>query len=98
MLTKVLTAVLLSGALWVAGDAAYQKLGCCFPTSECCDPPRECCFDAENQSSSSSCCSTKSSCCDAPSRSSLTAKKSCCSEANPVQCCDAAIVYCTRTG
>lgn len=99
MLTKIVTAVLLTGALVVAGDAAYQKIGCCFHGSECCDPASECCLNSANPTSTGNCCSTQEtpSCCSSVSRSAL-AKKSCCSEANPAPCCDAAFTYCTRTG
>ena len=39
MFTKIVAALAMTGALWVAGDAAYSRLDCCFPGSVCCDPP-----------------------------------------------------------
>lgn len=88
MLTKAFTAVVLAGALWVAGDAAYQRLDCCRPGANCCSPARECC--ELTSSSSSNCCSTAS-------RASLLAgKHDCCSSATTAPCCNATINYCTR--
>ena len=62
MLTKLCAAVVMAGALWVSGDAAYQSLGCCNAGSECCDPVSECCVSATSQKTSD-CCSSGSDCC-----------------------------------
>lgn len=68
MLTKMVTALVMSGALWVAGDAAYQNVECCFPGSSCCQPPRECCYSATSSDSGSTpaCCKTGEDCCLEP--------------------------------
>ena len=103
MLTKVLTTLMLTGALVVAGDATYQRVGCCFPGADCC-PFSSCCFGVAQQKSN--CCSTQSTrsdCCAAPSRSTAQSsccaqEKNCCSATTTSPCCDAAFVYCTRTG
>src|SRR5947209_5262738 len=81
MLIKMLAAVALSGALWMAGDAAYQNFGCCSGSSECCYPPRECCFGATTPTAHNCCTEAKANCCAQEGTS----------------CCDASIVYCTRT-
>ena len=96
MLTKTLIAVVMSGALWVAGDAAYQQFGCCRQRSEC-NTPSPCCTSTPAKSEEccpgggSDCCAPPSACC------LLTAK----ARANAAQqtgaCCEATFVYCTRT-
>jgi hypothetical protein len=94
MLTKLLSAVVLTGALWVAGDAAYQKFDCCTQGSDCCNPPRECCVLATKQKASD-CCSRGSDCCN-PSRECCLAAKSS-SKAQTTSCCQSTYVYCTLT-
>lgn len=88
MLTKMLAAIVMTGALWVAGDAAYQKFGCCFEGSDCCNPARECCVLAAKQPASD-CCSTGSSCCSAVKSNS---------NVETTRCCDSAYTYCMQTG
>ena len=87
MFIKIFSAIALTGALWVGGDAAIKSVGCCYPGSFCCDPPRECCFEAGNVKTSG-CCASKSTCCSAKSTTTATA----------AACCNAAYVYCTLTG
>ncbi|MBM3994205.1 MAG: hypothetical protein FJ303_08640 [Planctomycetes bacterium] len=94
MLTKMFAAMLLTGAVWVAGDAAYERLGCCHSQSECgelrptCGSTsqvrRDCCSAAKNKASD--CCSKRSDCCSAGAN------------AKGRPCCDAAYTYCTQTG
>jgi hypothetical protein len=62
MLTKMCAAVVMAGALWVGGDAAYTSFGCCFPGSECCNPASECCVGVTSEKTSD-CCSSGSDCC-----------------------------------
>ena len=85
MLTKMLAAVVMAGALYVAGDAAYQKFGCCpTPASGSCG--------SITSTDESDCCASSSSCCSA-------AKSSCCTTTvKAAVCCDAEYTYCTRTG
>ena len=88
MLTKILTAIVMSGALWVAGDAAHQRFDCCPFSGVCCNPPSECCSTV-TAVKTGDCCSTGDDCCTPPSdccSSATSAKKaptkSCCSESN----------------
>ena len=62
MLTKAIYAIVLTGALYVSGDAAFQSLSCCDTGSSCCVVPLECCSGA-TQKATSDCCSTGSDCC-----------------------------------
>lgn len=70
MLTKLFSAVVLTGSLWVAGDAATRQLGCCYPGADCCNPPQECCFSgacpttAQTQAKADDCCAPGSACCN----------------------------------
>jgi hypothetical protein len=85
MLTKMMAALVMTGALWVAGDAAYQSFGCCHAGSECCYPVSECCFSAASQqtddccASGSDCCAPVSECCVA-AKGTAPAAKACCSQ------------------
>jgi hypothetical protein len=92
MLTKAITAIILSGALWVAGDAAYRQFGCCH-LNDTCPLSGGCCHETPTQPSGD-CCS------QGASRADLL--KSCCENgataAKADACCDAAISFCTRTG
>ena len=57
MFTKLMAAVVMTGALWVAGDSLYREFGTC---SHGCRAQRT----PENCSTGSSCCEvTRSSCC-----------------------------------
>ena len=62
MLTKVLTAIVLTGALWVAGDAAYQKFGCPLQALGLCPLQRGCC-SSETPAKTDGCCPSSSECC-----------------------------------
>jgi hypothetical protein len=66
MLTKMMAAVVMTGALWVAGDAASKNLGCCFLGSLCCSPTEDCCYGVKNTSTETDCCSPGTVCCDPP--------------------------------
>ena len=68
MVTKLLTALVMSGALWVAGDAAYQRFDCCSTSVKSCH--------SAPATKSDDCCDVPSNCCSAKK----TPKKSCCSE------------------
>lgn len=94
MLTKMLTAMMMTGALWVAGDAAYQKLDCCFLGLDCCQPQRECCFRATSTKESNCCLSGSDRGKPAPACCAAL-KSDCC--ATKSSCCEATYVYCTRT-
>ncbi len=97
MLTKMLVAVVMTGALWVAGDAAYQRLGNC--STKCGTLPRECCYSASTDDTDD-CCSTGSECCVPSRECCLTAAKktSTCCAGEGQACCDALFVYCTISG
>ena len=76
MLTKLMAAVVMTGALWVTGDAANKQLGFSLPGSLCC--PFSCC------SSESSRCYSGEVCCDPPreccfGETPTPAKPTCCS-------------------
>lgn len=70
MLNKAMAVVVMVGALYVAGDAAYRQIGsersCCSsrvqPVSDCCAPTTDCCSITR-----SACCLSEStpSCTDA---------------------------------
>jgi hypothetical protein len=84
----MLASVVLAGALWVAGDAAYKHFGCCDVGADCCSEPSACCLVSAKQPTSD-CCSTAkpvSECCAVKTSASA-----------PQPCCDAAFTYCTRT-
>ncbi len=57
MFTKCIIAIMLTGTLWVSGDAAIRNFSCCYPGADCCNPPSECCV--LNNVAKKSCCSTK---------------------------------------
>lgn len=64
MLTKLFAGLVMAGALWVAGDAAYSSVGCCYSGSECC--PSECCAAETSDCCSAGgddCCAPVSACC-----------------------------------
>src|SRR5262249_48705482 len=98
MLTKALVAIAMTGALWVAGGAAYQNFDCCSPGSDCCNPPHECCVLA-TKAKTGDCCGSGSDCCFPPRECCVLATKAkasdccaggsdCCSP--PHDCCFAA--------
>jgi hypothetical protein len=70
MLTKLMAAVVMTGALWVAGDSLYREFSTCGQQSGCSSRAQrtiDCC------STSTGCCEvTRSSCC------SKTAVGACC--------------------
>ena len=72
MLTKMMAAIVMTGALWVAGDAAYQKFD--FGAQ-----PKSCCLKKVTPD----CCSTGSSCCEVSRKSccTSTANARCCDAA-----------------
>ncbi len=93
MITKILAAVMLTGTLWVAGDAAVRNFSCCYSGAECCNPPSECCLLAKT--TTKSCCATKA----AKSVKSCCASNSTLVSANAAApCCDSAFTLCLRTG
>jgi hypothetical protein len=93
MLTKVLAPVLLVGALWVGGDAAYKHFGCCQSDIESSGAPSACCL-VKTKAPKSDCCSTGSECCQPISECCLAVKTNT-TAAQP--CCNAAYSYCLRT-
>jgi hypothetical protein len=62
MLMKTMIAVVMSGALWVAGDAAYKQFGCCNQRSACNAPPS--CCTITRTPSTGDCCAPESDCCE----------------------------------
>ena len=61
MLTKAMAAVVLMGALWVAGDSLYREFGSCHRSSGC----------AARVQTPPDCCSTGGSCCEVTRNSIL---------------------------
>jgi hypothetical protein len=49
MLTKALAVIVMTGALWVTGDAAYRKFGCPMQYLGCCHGARESCSSETKQ-------------------------------------------------
>jgi len=62
MLTKSMIAIVLAGALWVAGDAAYKQIGCCNHRSGCNAPPP--CCTLPQSTGTGDCCQPQSECCN----------------------------------
>lgn len=84
MITKLMAAIVMTGALWVAGDSVYRNIEFCPFSGGCC---------SSRVRETPDCGSTGSDCCS-------ISRKSCCSQEQLVQtrCCDAPYVYCTLTG
>jgi hypothetical protein len=61
MLTKMMAVVMMSGALWVAGDSLYREFGCCAKSRQCelISPTSDCC----SEGSSDCCLVSRSACC-----------------------------------
>jgi hypothetical protein len=84
MLTKLMAAAVMIGALWVAGDSLYREFGSCDGTSGCASRVRQ---------APDCCSSTSGGCCE-------VTRSMCCSQsaASTSNCCDSVYTYCTRTG
>jgi hypothetical protein len=46
----MMAGVVMTGALWVAGDATSKNLGCCVLDSLCCSPAEDCCYGVKSTS------------------------------------------------
>ncbi len=95
MMTKMLTAIVMTGALWVAGDAAIQQFGCSFRCPFSSQGTGGCCVLA-TKPKAGDCCSSGSDWCTPARECCVGAKVS--GSAASASCCTTAFSFCTRTG